>query len=116
MAKQKSKNQILINMEKKKFDFNVFRKTKIAKLDKLKFGLAGSITTGLFVFVLEIFLWIKVVPLYNSIITGVYGVSNNPGIFRALLVVLILGFLIGFVVSWIFAWIYNKLLLIKLKQ
>ena len=102
-------------MKKKKFDFNIFRKSGAAKLDKLRFSLAGSITTGLFVFVLEIFLWIKFVPLYNSIITGVYGVSNNSEIIRAFLVVLILGFLIGFLLSWVFAWIYNKLLSTRIK-
>ena len=88
---------------------------KFDKLDKLKFGLAGAITTGLFVFVLEIFLWIRFVPLYNSIITSAYGVSNNSEVFRTFLVVLILGFLIGFLLSWIFAWIYNKFLLMNLK-
>ena len=102
-------------MKKKKFDFNVFRKSRAAKLDKLKFALARTFTTGLFVFVLEIFLWIKFVPLYNSIITGIYGVSNNPEIIRVFLVVLILGFLIGFLLSWIFAWVYNKLLSLRIK-
>ncbi len=102
-------------MKKKKFGFNVFRKSTAVRLDKLRFSLAGSITTGLFVFVLEIFLWIKFVPLYNSIITGVYGVSNNSEIIRAFLVILILGFLIGFSLSWIFAWIYNKLLSLRIK-
>lgn len=102
-------------MKKKKFDFNVFRKSRAAKLDKLKFALSGSITTGLFVFVLEIFLWIKFVPLYNSVIIGVYGVSNNSEIVRAFLVILILGFLIGFLLSWIFAYLYNKLLSIRIK-
>ena len=91
------------------------KKEKFDKLDKLKFGLAGSITTGLFVFVLEIFLWIKFVPLYNSIITNVYGVSNSSEIFRTFLVVLILGFLIGFLLSWIFAYIYNKFLSVSIK-
>ena len=102
-------------MKKKKFDFNVFRKSRTAKLDKLKFALAGSFTTGFFVLVLEIFLWIKFVPLYNSIITGVYGVSNNPEIIRVFLMILILGFLIGFSLSWIFAWVYNKLLSLRIK-
>jgi len=88
-------------------------KKKLDKLDKLKFGLAGSITTGIFVFVLEIFLWIKFVPLYNSIITSIYGASNNSEVFRTFLVILILGFLIGFLLSWIFAWIYNKLSLLR---
>jgi hypothetical protein len=102
-------------MKKKKFDFNVFRKSTNSKLDKLRFSLAGAITTGLFVFVLEIFLWIKFVPLYNSIVTGIYGVSNNSEIIIAFLVVLVLGFLTGFLLSWIFAWIYNKLLSIRIK-
>ena len=102
-------------MRKKKFDFNVFRKSTATKLDKLKFALAGSIATGLFVFVLEIFLWIKFVPLYNSVIIGVYGTSDNSQILKTFFVALILGFLIGFLLSWIFAWVYNKLLSLKMK-
>ena len=91
-------------MKKKKFD----------KLDKLKFAFAGSITTGVFVLIVEIFLWIKFVPLYNSIMTGIYGTSGNSEIFRTFLVVLILGFLIGFLLSWIFSWVYNKLLSVRM--
>ena len=101
-------------MKKKKFNFNVFRKSTNSKLDKLRFSLAGAITTGLFVLVLEIFLWIKFVPLYNSIVTGIYGTPGNFEIIRAFLVVLILGLLIGFLLSWIFSWIYNKLLSVKI--
>lgn len=88
---------------------------KSNNLDKLKFAFAGSITTGVFVFILEIFLWIKFVPLYNSIITSVYGVSNNSEILKTFALVLIFGFLIGFVLLWIFAYTYNKLLSLKLK-
>ena len=102
-------------MKKKKFNFNVFRKSKAVELDRLRFSLAGSITTGLFVFVLEIFLWIKFVPLYNSIVTGIYGTPGNSEIIRIFLVILILGLLIGFLLSWIFAWIYNKLLSIRVR-
>jgi len=85
------------------------------KLDKLKFGIAGGIVTAVFVLLVEIFLWIKFVPLYNSIMINIYGVAGYSTGFLLFISVLfiILGFLLGFTLTWLFAWIYNKIPNIK---
>jgi|TARA_Y100000031_G_scaffold125639_1_gene142199 hypothetical protein len=87
------------------------------KLDQLKFGVAGAIVTGIFVFLAELFLWIKYVPLYNSIMVNLYGVAgfSTFGLLKILLVSIVLGLVIGFLFTLLFAWLYNKLLMIKLK-
>ena len=104
-------------MKNKKFDFNVFRKPKILKLDSLKFGVAGGIISLIFVLAVELFLWIKYVPLYNSFMINLYGVAGLTtfGILKILLISAFLGFVIGFVLTLLFAWIYNKILLVKMK-
>ncbi len=101
----------------KKFDFNVFRKPKILKLDLLRFGLAGGIISLIFVLAVEVFLWIKYVPLYNSMMVNLYGVAGLTtfGILKIILISLFLGFVIGLLFTWLFAWIYNKLLMVKIK-
>tara|TARA_Y100000310_G_scaffold262458_1_gene272148 strand:+ start:4779 stop:5051 length:273 start_codon:yes stop_codon:yes gene_type:complete len=88
-----------------------------SKLDSLKFGLAGGIISLIFVLAVEIFLWIKYVPLYNSMMVNLYGVAgfSTLGLVKILLVSVFLGFIIGFFLTWLFAWIYNKLLLVKVK-
>jgi|TARA_B100002003_G_C13742845_1_gene370382 hypothetical protein len=87
------------------------------KLDELKFGLAGGIISLIFVLVFEIFLWIKYVPLYNSMMINLYGVAgfSTFGLMKILLVSVFLGFIIGSLLTWLFAWIYNKLLLVNVK-
>jgi len=86
------------------------------KLDKLKFGIAGSVVTAVFVLLVEIFLWIKFVPLYNSVMISLYGTTGYATGFLLFISILfiILGFILGFVLTWLFAWVYNKLLQIKL--
>ena len=86
------------------------------KLDKIRFGIAGGFVAAVFVLFVEIFLWIKFVPLYNSIMINVYGtVGYTTGflLFISALFIL-LGILLGFALTWLFAWVYNKLLNIKL--
>ena len=104
-------------MPEKKLDFNVFGKPKILKLDSLRFGIAGGIISLIFILAVEIFLWIKYVPLYNSMMANLYGVAGltTLGIFKIILVSIFLGFIIGFLLTYLFAWIYNKLLLVKVK-
>jgi len=87
------------------------------KLNQLKFGIAGAVVTGIFVLIVELFLWIKYVPLYNSTMVNFYGVAGFSTfvLLKILLVSIILGLVIGFLFTLLFAWIYNKLLLIKVK-
>ena len=87
------------------------------KLNKLKFGLAGGLTASIFILLVELFLWIKIVPLYNSIMVDLYGVVEYSLVILSAISILfiLLGFIIGFVLTWFFAWIYNRLLLVKMK-
>jgi|TARA_Y100000310_G_scaffold343261_1_gene450048 hypothetical protein len=86
------------------------------KLNQIKFGIAGGVTTVVSVLLIELFLWIKLIPSYNSIMISVYGVAGLSGsdIFRIMFFSVVLSFLIGFILSWVFAWIYNKLPQIKI--
>lgn len=87
------------------------------KLNPVKFGLSVGIVTALFVFVFEVFLRIKMVPYYNNLMTGVYGVAGLTTftMLKILFISLALAFVIGFVFAWLLAWIYNKLLAVKIK-
>lgn len=87
------------------------------KLNQLKFGLAGGLITGVFVLFAEAFLWIKLVPLYNSLMVNLYGVAGytTGDLLIIFTLFLVFGFILGFILTWLFAWIYNKLLLIKVK-
>lgn len=87
------------------------------KLNQLKFGLAGGLITGVFILLVEVFLWIKVVPLYNSIMINLYGALGYSSGFLLIISILliVLGFIVGFILALLFAWIYNKLLLMKAK-
>lgn len=104
-------------MPKKKFDFNIFRRPKILKLDSLRFGLAGGIVSLIFVLIIEIFLFVKYVPLYNSMMLNLYGAAGASTfvLVKILLVSVFFGFVAGFLLTCLFAWIYNKLLLVKVK-
>ena len=86
------------------------------KLDKLNFGIAGGIVTAVFVSLIEIFLWIKFVPLYNSFMINLYGTVGYSTGFLLLISVLfiILGFILGSSLTWLFALVYNKIPEIKL--
>lgn len=87
------------------------------KLNQLKFGLAGGLITGVFVLFVELLLWIKLIPLYNSIMINVYGVPGFTSGFLLMISILliVLGFILGFILALLFALIYNKLLSIKVK-
>ena len=85
------------------------------KLNSLKFGIAGGIIAAIFVLLVEVFLWIKYVPLYNSVMINLYGVAglSTFDLVKIFLISIFLGLVIGFLLTWVFAWIYNKLLLVK---
>jgi hypothetical protein len=85
-----------------------------SKLNPLKLGLAGGITSFLFVLLVEVYLWITFVPSYNQMIAAAYGESNSAGILSTFLIVLILALILGAIFSWLLAQIYNKLLGIKI--
>jgi len=87
------------------------------ELNQVKFGLAGGLTAVVFILLLEILLWIQVVPLYTSLMLNLYGVvAYATGyLLTAFALLLIIGFVLGFGLTWMFAIIYNKLLLIKVK-
>lgn len=87
------------------------------KLSQLKFGISGGLTTSIFVLFVEVFLWVKFVPLYNSFMVNLYGVvgySTGFLLFLSFLFILF-GFIFGFILTWMFAWIYNRLLMVKVK-
>ena len=87
------------------------------KLNQVKFGLAGGLVTALFVLLVDIFLWVKLVPLYNQMMVSFYGVTGYSSVYllSALALFILIGFILGFLLTWFFAFIYNKLLLVKMK-
>lgn len=87
------------------------------KLNKVKFGIAGGITFALLIVLVEIILWIFLVPFYNNMMSALYGVPglDTFDLFKTIIISLIVGFLIGFSFNGLFAWVYNKLLVVKVK-
>ena len=104
--KLKGKNEMLNKILKRE-----------TKLNSIKFGIAGGLTTSVFIFLVEIFFWIKIIPLYNSFMVNLYGVASYTtiAILNIFSLYIFLGFILGFILTWLFAWSYNKLLLIKMK-
>ncbi|MBT96875.1 hypothetical protein CMI49_02155 [Candidatus Pacearchaeota archaeon] len=100
-------------MAKKKFNFNIFRKPKEAKLNAVKFGVAGGITIAICVFFTTI---IEVLGLFGglagwtSLITEAYGSFGYGVSFLGAIFGAVYSFIDGFILTWIFALIYNKLL------
>tara|TARA_Y100000034_G_scaffold54708_1_gene67010 strand:- start:16080 stop:16382 length:303 start_codon:yes stop_codon:yes gene_type:complete len=100
-------------MARKKFNFNVFRKPKEAKLNAVKFGVAGGITTAICVFFTTI---MGVLGLFGgltgwtSLIAEAYGSLGYGVSFLGAILGAIYSFIDGFILIWIFALIYNKLL------
>ena len=87
------------------------------KLNSTKFGISGGLTASVLVFLVEIFVWIKLVPLYNSFMISIYGVAGYTTGYLLMMfsLFIVFGFIVGFVLIFLFAWIYNKLLLVKMK-
>jgi len=96
---------------------NKFFKSKDLKLNSVKFGIAGGLTTSVFVLIVEIFVWIKLVPLYNSFMINIYGTEGYATGFLLIIFLLfiVFGFILGFVLTYLFAWIYNRFLSVKVK-
>ncbi|MBS3071000.1 hypothetical protein J4407_01730 [Candidatus Pacearchaeota archaeon] len=87
------------------------------KLNQLKFGAAGGFVAMIFTLIFEVFLLVKFVPFYNSLLQSVYGVGGI-GTFEITIIMLasaIATLIMGFAFFWLFAWVYNKLLIIKVK-
>ncbi|RLF35216.1 MAG: hypothetical protein DRM99_05095 [Thermoplasmata archaeon] len=82
-----------------------------AKLDSLKFGLAGGLITALCIFVTTIL--VVIFQPYGmecaSIIADIYGFLGYSISFFGAVLGAIYGFIDGFILTWIFALIYNKL-------
>ena len=98
-------------MARKKFNFNVFRKPKEAKLNAVKFGLAGGITTAICVLFTSLLVWINYAPMWVALITDIYGsFGYDATTFFGTVLGVIYSFIDGFLLTWIFALIYNKLL------
>ncbi len=87
------------------------------KINQVKFGIAGGITFALFVWLIEIVLWILFVPFYNNMMSTLYNVAGLTSftLIKTLFISLIAGFLVGFLFFWLFAWVYNKLLVVTIK-
>jgi hypothetical protein len=87
------------------------------KIDSVRFGIAGGLATSLFVALFEIFLWLKVAPIYNYIMAGVYGAGGITGLVAVKIMILsvILSFIIGGIFAWIFAWLYNRIPYFRVK-
>ena len=82
------------------------------KLDAIKFGVAGGVTTVVCIFMtgLVALLFpgaISNITVFFNEIYGFFGLQAN---FFVLLVMSIGSFIDGFILTWIFALIYNKLL------
>ena len=84
---------------------------KTTKLNQIKFGLAGGITTALCVFIITIIAMIK--PEYaaefHNILKGIYGFLGYDISFLGAILGALYGFIDMFIFTWIFALIYNKL-------
>jgi len=99
--------------KKKKFDFNIFRKPKETRLNAVKFGLAGGITTAICVFsitILAVFGWFGELTGWTSLIAEAYGFLGYSVSFLGAFLGAVYSFIDGFILTFIFGWIYNKLL------
>ena len=85
---------------------------KTLKLDAVKFGLAGGITTVICIFLtgLTALLFPATVPSITAFFGEIYGLFGLPNNFLVLVLMSAGSFIDGFILTWIFAWIYNKLL------
>jgi len=85
------------------------------KINKIKLGLSGGIVMAIFVLLVEVFLWIKFVPLYNSLMVNLYAVTgyNTSSLILIFALFIVLGFVLGFILTWLSALIYNKFSLSK---
>lgn len=81
---------------------------KFGKLNILKFGIAGGITTGICVAFTTILGIYGLFPEYNNLIISIYGVLGYSISWVGILLGAIYGFIDGFILTAIFAWVYNK--------
>ncbi|MBT4166188.1 hypothetical protein HOE04_04070 [archaeon] len=82
----------------------------MTKLNTLKFGLAGGITTALCVALITIAGIFNYCPECTSLISGIYGSLGYSVSWLGVLLGAIYGFIDMFIGTFVFAWIYNKLL------
>jgi len=83
---------------------------KGARLDTLKFALAGGIFCAICVFILTLVLMTGAFPIYASVLFGTYGFLGYNISFVGAILGGIYAFIDGFIGFGVFAWIYNKLL------
>ena len=86
-----------------------------SKFNPVKFGISGAIVSLIFMGIVEIFLWQKLVPIYLSIMQSAYQVDYTSQVVHFFITAVIISIVLGFALSWLFAWIYNKLLMVKVK-
>ena len=81
------------------------------KLDAVKFGVAGGVTTEICIFLtgLVALLFPGAISSITVFFNQIYGFFGLPANFLVLLVMSIGSFIDGFILTWIFAVIYNKL-------
>jgi len=90
-----------------------FLKPKDAKLNAVKFGLAGGITTAicvLFTTIIGILGWFGGLQGWISLIAEAYGSLGYNVSWTGAILGAVDSFVDGFILTAIFAWIYNKLL------
>jgi len=84
---------------------------KTQRLNTVKFGIAGGLTTIIFIFVTDLSMLInpKYVPGLASFFNQIYGIFGLQTNLFAVILISILSFIDGFILTWVFALIYNKL-------
>ena len=81
---------------------------KEAKLNSVKFGVAGGIVYALLVFFVTVFS--STFPTWQKLMAECYGMLGYSASFGGAILGLIYGFIDGFVFVFVFAWLYNKML------
>jgi len=85
---------------------------RYARLNEIKFGLAGGIVSG--IMVLFMILWNSIMPegmsVHMMMLSEMYGFFGYGMNALGIILGTIYAFIDGFILTFIFAWIYNKLL------
>ncbi len=83
---------------------------KYAKLNAVKFGMAGGIVAALCVFFTTLAATGGYAPAYTKILLDIYGFVGYKISFFGAVLGAFYSFIDGFLLTFLFAWIYNRLL------
>lgn len=87
------------------------RNEKSVGLNAFKFGVAGGVVTGLYVFIMTLLgIFTENYATQSiSILLEIYGFLGYKLNFAGAIIGAFYGFVDGFILTWIFAFVYNKL-------